>query len=271
MKRRLFGHEGMDRDRGILSPADREYLWSEGANLSSEQSRRNTRRRIRNRIRNAIIDFDLITRLLDEEDRDLVFEEEGDWKPVFQAGQKAMIEFLYAGLAETEADIDFETILKSGVHDAELERHDGPVFVKVDFDVETDVQFDLEDAQERFEKGSALTVAEIGALIATGAVDDPGEMEDLAELAQEKGVVESSVSPMQAAYAADKMDIEEQGSDQIPVLPGDDGNDLMKFVTRGEPLMLFDAFGENQFATDVADEDDADDVDDDAPAAETSD
>jgi hypothetical protein len=257
MKKRLFGHEDAERDRGVLSPADREYLHTGGENLSSEQSRRNTRRRIRNRIRNAIIDFDLITRLLPDEDRRLVFEEDGEWAPVFQAGQKAMVEFLYAGLADSDTQMDFDTILKSGVHDAELERHDGPVFVKVDFDVETDVQFDLKDAKERFENGAALTVAEIGALIATGAVDEEEELAELADLAQEKGVVESSVSPMQAAYAADRLDIDKvDESDRIPVVAGGDGAaDAMKFFTRGEPLMLSNAFKDED-----ADEDGDEDV-----------
>ncbi|WP_053773179.1 hypothetical protein [Halorubrum tropicale] len=246
MKKHLFGHEALDRDRGVLTPADREFLRTEGKNLGSEQSRRNTRRRIRKRIRNAIIDFDLIVRLLNDEDRALVFEEEEDhWDRVFQAGQKAMIEFLYAGLADAdETTMDFETVLKSGVHDAELERHDGPVFVDVDFGVETDVQFDLEDARERFENGSALTVAEIGALIATGTVDDPDQMAELAELAQERGVVESSVSPMQAAYAAEALDIDPVGSEGVPVLATDDDEtaDAIDIITRGEPLMLLNAF-----------------------------
>lgn len=246
MKKHLFGHEALDRDRGVLTPADREFLRTEGKNLGSEQSRRNTRRRIRKRIRNSIIDFDLIARLLEDEDRALVFEAEEDhWDRVFQAGQKAMIEFLYAGLADAdEATMDFETVLKSGVHDAELERHEGPVFVDIDFDVETDVQFDLKDARERFENGSALTVAEIGALIATGTVDDPEQMAELAELAQERGVVESSVSPMQAAYAAEVLDVDGVGSEGVPVLAADDDEtaNAIDIITRGEPLMLLNAF-----------------------------
>lgn len=263
MKKHLFGHEAIDRDRGVLTPADREFLRTEGKNLGSEQSRRNTRRRIRQRIRNSIIDFDLIARLLDDEDRELVFEEDEDhWDRVFQAGQKAMIEFLYAGLADAEdVTMDFETVLKSGVHDAELERHDGPVFVDVEFSVETDVQFDLKDARERFENGSALTVAEIGALIATGTVEDPEQMSELAELAQEKGVVESSVSPMQSAYAAEALDVDAVGSEGVPVLATDDDEtaDAIDIITRGEPLMLLNAIDEAD-DIDIASEEDGEDV-----------
>jgi hypothetical protein len=248
MKNALFGHEDAERDRGVLSPSDREYLVTGGENLKSDQSRRNTRRRIRHRIRNAIIDFDLITRLLADEDRDLVFEEDGEWEPVFQAGQKAMVEFLYSGLAESGAEVDFETILKSGVHDAEIERHDGPVFVNVEFDVETDVQFDIDSAVERFESGAALTVSEIGALIATGKVDDPEEMAKLADLAQEKGVVESSVSPMQAAFFSGPL-----GSEERTHIPAGDERTRheTKYLIRGEPAALM-GFTDN----------DADDADD---------
>jgi len=238
----LYGHEEKDRERGILSPADREFLLTGGENLSSEQSRRNTRRRIRNRIRNAIIDFDLIVRLLSDEDKQLVFEEEGEWQPAFMSGQKAMIEFLYSALADTGEPIDFETVLKSGVHDGELERHDGPVFVNVDFDVKTDVQFDIQSARERFEKGETLTIAEIGALLATGAVDED-ELNQLSELAQEKGVVESSISPMQAEYSERKTGESFDGDGSID-LPTDaaDTDMLKRFFIRGESLMLLDAY-----------------------------
>jgi len=47
-------------------------------------------------------------------------------------------------------------------------------------------------------------------------------MAELAELAQEKGVVESSVSPMQSAYAAEALDIDAVGSEGVPVLAADD-------------------------------------------------
>jgi hypothetical protein len=240
MKKLLYGHEGEDRDRGILSPADREFLLTGGDNLSSDQSRRNARRRIRDRIRNAIIDFDIITRLLNEDDKRMVFDEEGEWRPAFTSGQKAMIEFLYSSLADVENDdaADFETLLKSGVHDAELSRHDGPVLVNVEFDVQTDVQFDIENARERFEQGESMTIAEIGALMATGEVKGE-ELEELAEIARERGVVESSISPMQMDSPWGF-----QATDENVSLPsGLAGEDVIQdLFMRGESLMMLKAY-----------------------------
>jgi hypothetical protein len=241
MTKWIYGHEEKDRDRGILSPADREFLLTGGDNLASEQSRRNTRRRIRNRIQNAIIDFDLITRFLDDEDKRLVFEEDDEWGPAFTSGQKAMVELLYNGLAESDGGMDFEKVLKSGVHDAELQQHQDPAFVNVEFDVDTDVQFDLESAYERFQNDETLTIAEIGALLATGKVDND-EVGDLAELAQEKGAVESSVSPMQAEYTSQMTD-EEFDTDEGVSMPADAASSQVAgLLTRGEALMLTDAY-----------------------------
>jgi len=241
MSKWLYGHEGEDRDRGILSPADREFLLTGGDNLNSDQSRRNARRRIRNRIRNAIIDFDIITRLLADDDKRLVFEEEGEWRPAFTSGQKSMIEFLYGTLADVEKDDtpDFETLLKSGVHDAELSRHEGPALVTVDFDVQTDVQFDIESAQERFQQGESMTITEIGALMATGEVEGE-ELEELAELAREKGVVESSISPMQTDNSPG---FQPDADDNVSLPSGLANRDIIQdLFMRGESLMMLDAY-----------------------------
>jgi hypothetical protein len=106
------------RDRGILSPADREFLRTSGENLSSEQSRVNARRRIRTRIRNAIIDCDLIVRLLSARDRQLIFQMDDGRENSFTDGQEAMITFLVNSLAVDDFG-DFEAVLQSGVQRSE--------------------------------------------------------------------------------------------------------------------------------------------------------
>jgi hypothetical protein len=131
----------------------------------------------------------------------------------------------------------------------------------IDFDVETTVQFDLDDARERFEEGETLNVAEIGALLATGKVEND-ELDELAELAEEKGVVESSMSPLQTHYAEEELDMDdvESGSSQLPASVTGTGN-LMDFVQRGELLLLLDAY------TSAAESDAGDDdAEADAPA-----
>lgn len=61
--------DGEERDRGVLTPADRRFINNGGAHLGSDQSRRNARRRIRKRIHNAVLDFAVI--MDSSEDRDL--------------------------------------------------------------------------------------------------------------------------------------------------------------------------------------------------------
>lgn len=238
----LYGHEDEERQRGILSPADREFLLTSGENMSSEQARRNARRRIRERIRHGIIDFDLITRLLLEEDRDQLFEEEDEWQPAFQAGQKSMIEFLYNGLRDSDGPLDFETLLRSGVHDAELGQHGGPALINVEFDVETNVQFDLEDARERFERGESLTIAEIGALLTTGEVDDGEELQRLAELSREKGVVRSSISPM--ANLSSNRSSSDRDAVSLPTEAAD-AEIIQDLLMRGEAMTMMNAYHED--------------------------
>lgn len=248
MKNVSYGHEDLERDRGFLTDADRELLITKGQNLGSDQSRRNARRRVRDRTRNAIIDFDILARHLAPEDRRQIFEEsEDEWQRPFQAGQKAMIEFLYTGLAETDPEMDFETILRSGVHDAVLEDTPSPAVVNVTFDVETEVQYDIDSAREKFEGGDALTISDIGALIATGEVSDQEELQELADAAQENSVIQSSISPMQAQYVTSKLqeisdDDEDHSIGEETSFPVSDAEGpVLSMFSRSEPIMLYDA------------------------------
>ena len=63
----------VERGRGILSKADREFLLGEKEELT-EQSKRDARYRIRKRLENALLDMRLLADLLEPEDRKLVFE-----------------------------------------------------------------------------------------------------------------------------------------------------------------------------------------------------
>lgn len=59
------------RDRGILTEADREFLLGEKDDLQP-QSKREARQRIRNRLENAILDLSLLSRALEDDDREMV-------------------------------------------------------------------------------------------------------------------------------------------------------------------------------------------------------
>lgn len=69
---RMTDGETNKRDRGILSPADREYLHGRKEDLT-EQSKRDTRYRIRKRVENGIYDMALLAKNLDPDDRKQIF------------------------------------------------------------------------------------------------------------------------------------------------------------------------------------------------------
>lgn len=188
-----------DRERG-LSKTDRRFLVT-GETSSGEPSesvRSNTHTRIRRRIRETILDFWLISVYLDEHDRELIFDERSpmeDWE--MREGIKSAMEFFYRGLDDSGL-MDFETALVSAVHDAEQARHDGPVRVETDFEVDVNEHFDTEDAYERFQQGRPLEPMEVGALLATGRVTDPAEIVRLGKHANRSGLIPSSISPLLA-------------------------------------------------------------------------
>jgi len=62
----------MDRPRGILTPADREYLISDKSGYS-HQAQHKRKKAIKKRIVNALLDFALLENYLDEELREEIF------------------------------------------------------------------------------------------------------------------------------------------------------------------------------------------------------
>lgn len=275
-EKREYGYERVERKSGGITDADREFLLSGGDNLNSDQSRRNARRRIRRRIRDCIIDFDIIMRCLDEEDRRQIFdiEDDDEWKRPFQVGQKSMIEFLYRGLDEADAEIDFETVLRSGVHDAVLSTTPSPAVVDVEFDVTVDVQYDVDMAKEKLEAEAPLTLEDIGALIATGEVSDPEELQHLSEAAQDNSIVQSSVSPIHAR-TINRIIAEYETDHDLPPFSDqvlhriDPENNSRSALSRGEDLLRTAPFFERGLplshpaGPDWPDDVDPDDADDD--------
>lgn len=194
------------RERG-LSKTDRRYLASSGETVDNEGTDVNTRVRIRERIRESIVDFWLITNYLPEHDRDLLFRKSNnDYdNREFQTGLKNTIQFFYSALADTDLT-DFDTILTSAIHDAERENYDSPVLVDVDFSVEVDEQFGVQEAYEKFERGVPLNPMEIGMLLTTGWVDDSETVEQLAHHARTHGTIERPDSPLDGEQLGDGCD-----------------------------------------------------------------
>lgn len=185
------------RERG-LSKADREYLASGGETIAeSENAHINIRHRIRSRIRESIVDFWLLTEYLSERDRHLVFREGTDdwdnWE--LQIGIKSAIQLFYTALGQSDL-ADFDAVLTSAIHDAERRESSGPVLVDVDFDVEVDEQFHVQETYDKFQRGVPLSPMEIGTLLVTGRVHDPEEVQELSHHARSNSFIEHTVAPL---------------------------------------------------------------------------
>ncbi|MFB6156202.1 MAG: hypothetical protein ABEJ22_09920 [Haloferacaceae archaeon] len=154
-----------DRPRGILSPADREFLLGE-TEMTHEQSRRNAEARIRERVVNGVEDFELLVHAMRTKDRRQVFERaaEGD---AFLDGLAAMLSFAYMGLKES--GVEFEHVLEPAVRKAEevyaADVLEQSVDVEVTFDVETTLRADVEEVTARIERGDAVTPVELFSLV----------------------------------------------------------------------------------------------------------
>ncbi|MFC7071861.1 hypothetical protein ACFQJ7_10475 [Halovenus rubra] len=147
-----------DRDRGILSPSDREYLHGE-AEFSSVQAERNARARIRDRLYESTYDFELLVEQLADRDRGLVFEKRlGDeGKEAYDALVSALA-FLYQGIEET--GIDFEDALAEAVNVAEA-GNDRAATVDLDLTFHT---LSADELLRKLRAGETLSLTEMAYL-----------------------------------------------------------------------------------------------------------
>jgi len=160
-----------DRERGVLSPADRAYLLGE-REMNHEQSKRNAEARIRRRIHAATLDFDLLLHTLPEKDRKQVFERTTT-DEAFLDGLRAMLAFVYLGTVKY--GVDFEAILEPAVRSSEeylaATNREETVLVDVTFDVETTVESSLGDLTERLAAQEPVTPRELFSIVMQGDYD----------------------------------------------------------------------------------------------------
>lgn len=154
-----------ERQRGILTPADRSYLRGD-AEFGSVQAERNARARIRNRLYHALLDCESILEHLESRDLDLVFEKrlgERGGADAFEALVSA-VALLYRGIARTE--LRFETVLREGINLGEAE-HDRAATVDLDL---TFHALDADRLLEKLEREEPLSLTEIAYLYESDGV-----------------------------------------------------------------------------------------------------
>lgn len=183
-----------DRDRGILTTADREYLCGE-REYSSEQSERDARYRIRKRVKNSILDFSILLNHLQDPDRKQIFQSNFPQKPDsggdpdislddfeeivekhrFQDSMSNAIGFLY--LATMDVNWRVESAFSDGIKQAEEKRG----FVVDDVSVDISVsrkEAGIDELIKRFEEGDSLTPEELRTVLRSDSVDVDAEMLD---------------------------------------------------------------------------------------------
>lgn len=181
-----------DRDRGILTPADRAYLGGD-TEFESVQSERNARARIRNRVYEAVRDFELLVERLPERDRKLVFEKRFDDAGTegFDALVSALA-FLYLAVGET--GLEFETVLREAINVAEA-TDDRAATVAFDL---TFHALSADGLVAKLERGEELSLTEIAFLQRSGEVR-PDELarylgEDAPATGVDDGRIQSKVT-----------------------------------------------------------------------------
>lgn len=148
-----------ERDRGILSPADRAFLRGE-SDLSSVQSERNARGRVRDRVYDGLLDFELLVERLSERDRRLVFEKRFGSMAGTEAFDAlvAALAFVYRGVDDT--DLDFEDVLREAVNVAEA-ADDRAATVDLDL---TYHSLTVPELRRKLDRGESLSLTELAFL-----------------------------------------------------------------------------------------------------------
>lgn len=165
---------GPDRDRGVLSTDDRDYLT--GRKNLQRDSERNARKRIRDRVRNGLYDFEYLTTNLEERDVTQLVTDDGEPnEQVFEAAED-VIAFLFrmcAHAPETagrSTDDRFREVLRNGIEKGVDERYEV-------LDFKLDLRYGLPREQQaqlrkKLHHGDRLTVAELREAINNEYLDD---------------------------------------------------------------------------------------------------
>lgn len=171
-----------DRPRGILSKADRKFLFGQKT-YEHPQSEANRKQDIRERTVNALKDFWLLSYLLDDDEFEKIFKEEMEAKEL-QETLSSAISFIFLGL---DGDLHkLEQVVNGGVYvganRSKLGNFSGEV-IDVNTSISVERRPDRTEIIEKYEEGdfSDLTPAQIGILVRIGEI----ESEDLDEMAQD--------------------------------------------------------------------------------------
>lgn len=170
-----------DRDRGVLTQSDREFLLGRKSDYT-EQSRRQKRSRIRRRVRNAMLDFTILFEHLDERDREMVFDPDHAHREAYTRGITDMLAFLHLGTMGYYTP--FKHMLAEGVNRAEQALAGSDYrLVNVEFNVDPVGRIDVDEVVDKLEAGrfAELTDEELQAFVRLLGDSDAFSAEELRE------------------------------------------------------------------------------------------
>ena len=163
-----------DRDRGILTRDDRDYLT--GRKNLTDGSERNTRQRIRDRTRNALYDLEYLTTELEDRDVTQLVVDNGEQdKAIFDAVED-LIAFAFRlcqrlpDSTDHSTDELFRTLVYDGIEKSLADDHQ-----ILDFDL--DLKYGdpgLAEAEilESLHKGKPLSLSQLREAVNNGYLDD---------------------------------------------------------------------------------------------------
>jgi hypothetical protein len=172
--------EEYERPRGILTDADRQFLWGL-REYSHENTAISRRQAIRERVINGIFDLSYLAMITDR-DQDRIFDEfEMDaGTETLHNAITTLVGFLYVGHGKhTEPITEY---VEHGIYNAEYDSGKAPntsTVKEVRAAIDIEFEYDADAIYEKYqERESRLTSAEIGILVREGKL----EAEDLEEL-----------------------------------------------------------------------------------------
>lgn len=145
-----------DRERGILTVADREFLLDKKD--LSDQSARDARYRIRKRTKNGLRDIALLDRFLENRDRIPVAKELLKEDEYSKANMSRLLSFPFRMLVDVEGQVEvaksrLEDVLKTSLSTVTRELLEDDYIINVDIDITIDYyQPEIEELVEKYEK-----------------------------------------------------------------------------------------------------------------------
>ena len=165
---------GPDRDRGVLTTDDRDYL--KGRKNLQQDSERNARKRIRDRVRNGVYDFEYLTEDLEGRDVEQLVTDGDELNEELFTAAEDVIAFIFrmcthtSGLSGQSPDDQFRELLLNGIEKGIGERHE-----VLDFNL--DLRYGLEREQRerllrKVREGEELTLSELREGLENNYFDD---------------------------------------------------------------------------------------------------